>query len=156
MSVHRNLRCHCHSQNSDLQILSGKHPPARWQQSFSNASDPLVFPQTLLENDLKIHVLWEAQVVTMASAVAGAVAVVVASIMISGTSSGLKSRMTTPTKTKLYQTDEDKYIQSSRSHPIINIIWKSQVRFLGSSVINPGGPFGKEQQGRPFYVLVSS
>ena len=49
---------------------SGKHPPARWHQSFSYASDPPVFPQMFLENDLKIHVLLAAQALTVTSVVA--------------------------------------------------------------------------------------
>ena len=53
--------------------ILGKHPPARWQQSFSNASDPLVFPYAFLEDDFKIHVLLAALV--MASEVTVAVAV---------------------------------------------------------------------------------
>ena len=54
----------------------GKHPPARWQQSFSNISDPLAF----LENDLKIHVLLAALAVAVASLEAVSVAVAVASL----------------------------------------------------------------------------
>ncbi len=46
----------------------GKHPPARWQQSFSNASDPLVLPLAFLENDIHVllAVLTEASVVAVA------------------------------------------------------------------------------------------
>ncbi len=49
---------------------SGKHPLARWQQSFSNASDPLVLPQAFLENELKIPLLLRALAVATASLVA--------------------------------------------------------------------------------------
>ena len=49
----------------------GKHPLARWQQSLSSASDPLVFPKTFLENNFKIHVL----LALLALAVAAVVAV---------------------------------------------------------------------------------
>ncbi len=45
---------------------------ARWQQSFGNASDPLVFPYAFMEKDLKIHVLLAAVVVAVASVVAEA------------------------------------------------------------------------------------
>ncbi len=45
-----------------------KYPQDRWQQSFSYASDPLVFSKAFLVNDLKINVLLEG--VAMASEVA--------------------------------------------------------------------------------------
>ncbi len=47
----------------------GKQQPARWQQSSSNASDPLAFPLAFLENDLKIHVLLAAMKVACVVAV---------------------------------------------------------------------------------------
>ncbi len=53
----------------------GKHKPARWQQSFSNASDPLVFPEAFLENDLKIQGLLAALAVVSVVAMAATVAV---------------------------------------------------------------------------------
>ena len=48
----------------------GKHPPVRWQQSFSNTSDPLVFPLAFLEYGLKIFVLLAALAVAVASVLA--------------------------------------------------------------------------------------
>ena len=78
-----NHRSHYHSQNSDIQIVLpqvvqetlGKHPPVRWQQSFSNTSDHLVFPLVFLENDLKICVLLAALAVVVAVAMASVLAV---------------------------------------------------------------------------------
>ncbi len=58
--------------------IHGKHPPARLQQSFSNASDPLVFPYASLKNDLKNHDLLTALAVAVAVTIAVSVAVVVA------------------------------------------------------------------------------
>ncbi len=46
-----------------------KQPTARWQQTFSNASDSIVFPWALLENYLKIHVLLAGLAVAVASVV---------------------------------------------------------------------------------------
>ena len=54
-----------------------------WHRSFSAASDSLVIPQVILENDLKIHIFLEAVESTVVSAVAAAVASEMASEMAS-------------------------------------------------------------------------